>query len=78
MAIKGEQQETSGQLLHCPCNFSLNEKVPKGKFILKHNAVSLDKPWKFVFVHPLTKLLAIPFYSFGVSHYVLKISTGLW
>lgn len=29
MAIKWGQQETSGELLHCPCNFSVNETNSK-------------------------------------------------
>lgn len=52
------------------------KKILKGKFSLKHNAASLGKQCKFVFVHPLTTLLAIPFYSFSV--YLLCAKGFYW
>lgn len=52
------------------------KKILKVKFSLKHNAAALGKQCKFVFVHPLTKLLAILFYSFSV--YLLCAKDFYW
>lgn len=52
------------------------KKILKGKFSLKHIVASLGKQCKFVFVDPLAKLLAIPFYSFSV--YLLRAKDFYW